>query len=61
MPMDYQTIAEVIEEQFERDDLTADDILRLVLAYRLNKCSDSSLKGILGGAPEPPLNFWNRR
>lgn len=53
-------ITALIEEQMKRDDLTAEDILALTLANRLNTCSDRTLAHALGG-PDTPLNFWGKR
>lgn len=57
----YEDIAALIDKQLEREDLTAEDILRLTIAHRLNRCSDHIFSKALGGLSEPPLNFWGKR
>lgn len=57
----YQQVQAVIERQLAREDLTADDVLRLTIASRLNGCSENTLAEALGGADKAPLNFWGKR
>lgn len=56
----HQIASEAIEAQFARPGLSAEDVLYLTLARRLNNCSDATLAKVLGGA-ETPLNFWGKR
>jgi hypothetical protein len=56
----HAEVAAVIDQQLSRPDLSAEDVLHLTLAKRLNDCSENTLAKALGGA-ETPLNFWGKR
>jgi hypothetical protein len=45
-----EAISEAIDRNLRRTDLTPDDILRLVVAARLNTCSDNTFAGAVGGS-----------
>ena len=57
----HKKVTALIDEQLARPNLTAEDILHLTVARRLNNLSDHGFAQALGGATEPALNFWGRR
>lgn len=56
----HADIAAAINKKLTEPHLSAEDLLNLTLAKRLNDCSDNILAQALGGS-ETPLNFWNKR
>lgn len=45
---DFSTKEQVINDAFRRNDLSADDILSLVIADRLLRCSDNVFAAAMG-------------
>ena len=46
--LDYNARQDIIDQAFGRTNLSTEDILNLVLASRLNACSENTLAGIVG-------------
>jgi hypothetical protein len=58
---EYHDVDKVIDAQLARTDLTPEDVLRLTVARRLNRCSENDFTAILSGqgkeAPQPRRGF----